>query len=408
MSVRFYIDYLAHATGVAISTYEVLKPEYSFNLSDMGTCSWNLALSQQRVDGGPIVQDEFAPKSRDYLLRGNDGIQNVKLQSGRLLDVGLESDTGLIACSGKDWLEYLDQPWYFGSSAGHGYQADLLTLKYSVDDIVKVFVATAGTDTPNVVFGSTQQKIINAILAHANLLSPGDIQYTANYAGTGWGQVLEYEIQFLDETTLLSHIQAVSSYADPLGFDFWCDWDKKIYFYSPRLVINPSSPAAQTILTLVYGVDPVVKVVWHNAGPKATRTVGKNSVNIWKERSFAGSISTYRDELEVIDLGQKFDSARTLAAIQHQVDVATDAVGSFDWNPQKDLTLTVLPDRLFPSSEVDGFKSMLGKAISFDSGNEFMPYHRINASYYIVSQTYRTDDDSGNFILDLGLQQIYG
>lgn len=396
MAVHLYIDNLAHG-GVVISTYEVIKPEYSLKLSDAGTCSWQVALSQERVGGGFLVADEFAPKATDYLLRVSDGIQNIKVQAGRLLDVGLESDQGVVQCSGSDWLEYLDQPMHFPAYT----TKNILTLT-ETDKLVDAYIAIAGSDDQNVTYNSTQQKIINKILATANALS--DITYTANYQGTGWSQVLEYQIPFLDETSMLSHIQAISSYADPLGFDFWCDWNKTIFFYSPRLT-QPSSVV--TILNLVYGVSPVIKVTWHNKGPKATRTVGKNPNNIWKERYFPGSISAYRDQLEIIDLGEKFAFGRTYAEIQHKIDVVTDAVGTNDWNPQKDLTLTVLPDRLFPSSEVAGFVPMIGNAISFDSGAEFMPYHRINATYWIVSQDYKPEDDSGDYVLDLGLQQIY-
>jgi hypothetical protein len=397
MGVHFYIDNLAHG-GSVISTYEVLQPQFTFNLSDAGTCSWDLALSQTQVNGTAITQDEFAPKKTDYRLRGNDGVQNLTLQAGRLLDVNLESDTGTISCSGKDWLEYLNQPWYFD-----GYQQSVFTLS---GGNVKAWVGVGGADTQLVSYNATQQKIIQEILTHANLLS--DIAYTANFSGSGWSTVLEYMINFLDETTLMSHIQAISDYAAPLGFDFWCDYNKQINFYSPRLVTNPTTPPpSQIAVSLTYGVDPVIKVNWHNAGPKATRTVGKNSVNLWKERSYAPTITTYRDELEVVDLGQKYDFGRSYAQIQNQIDIATDAQGSFDWNPQKDITLTVLPDRIFPASQVNGFRPMLGKVVYFDSAGAFLPYHRVNAYYYIVSQTYRTDDSSGNYVLDLGLQQVY-
>lgn len=403
MAVKLRIENLNHASGV-ISSYEVLQPDFNYTLNDSGTCAWKIALSQTNTSGVSIQPDEFGPKATDYLLRGDDGTHQVNLQGGRLLDVGLDSDTGIIECAGKDWLEYLNQPLYFGTHAGDGYQASVFTLGDApASRFVKVFVTAAGTDDAVLTYNATQQKVVQYILTQANLLS--DIAYAATFSGTGWSEVLEYEIHFLDETTLLSHIQAISAYADPLGFDFYIDWDKRIYFHAPRTVLNPSS--VTTILDLVYGMDAVVKVSWHNSGPKATRTVGKNSIGLWKERSFPASISAYRDELEIIDLGEKYDFGTTYAGIQHRVDVATDSIGTFDWNPQKDITLTVLPDKLFPLNEVLGFTNLVGQAISFDSGNLFAPYHRINAKYYIVSQTYRTDDDSGNYLMDFGLQQIY-
>lgn len=395
-SVELFIDYLDHS-GASVGSFAGLKPTWGYKLSEPGTCSWALALSQtQRNSTSPITQDMFAPKRNDYLLWADDGFQQIDLQSGRLLTVNLESDTGLIQCSGKDWLEYLDQPF------PHDYSITPQTMATQLDEVFAVFVATGGVDTANVKYNSTQQKIIQFILTRANALS--DITYVPNFQGSGWGEVLEYEFQFLDSTSMLSHIQAVSTYADPLGFDFWCDTDKTIFFYSPRLT-QPSSVV--TILDFVYGIDPVVKVVWNDTGPKATDTVGKNSINLWKKRSYPPSVSAFREELEIIELGQKFDFARTDTILQHQINVATDAVGSNDWNPQKDLTLTVLPDKLFPTSALAGYVSMVGNAVSFDSAGEFLPFHRINATYWIISQDYHTDDDSGNYVLDLGLQQIY-
>ncbi len=395
--ISLYIDNLAHG-GSVISTYQILQPTWDYVVNDAGTCTWKLAQSQTQVNGAPITSDEFAPKRTDYMLWASDGVNRRDLQAGRLLDVTLESDEGTITCTGKDWLEYLNQPYPFNS-----YGQSIYTLNPTTHQVIQVFVQVAGTDDQNVIYNATQQKIVNNIIAAANGLS--DITYTANFNGTHWSNVLEYQIPFLDETSMLSHLQAIASYSDPLGFDFTSFPNKSILFSSPRFVTNPSTPVI--LASFVYGSSPVTKVVWHNAGPKATITVGKNSINFWKQRSYAASVSTYRADLEIVDLGQKYDYGATASQIQSQINVATDSLGTLHWNPQKDITLTVIPDLIFDGYALGGYTSLIGGAISFDSTNAFSPYHRVNANYYIVSQSYRTDDSSSNYLLDLGLQQIY-
>jgi hypothetical protein len=392
--VKLYIDNVDHGGGV-ISTYQVEQPTYSFRLNDPGDCSWEIALSQTRVGGGNLIENEFAPKRTDYVLKTAAGTE---LQGGRLLSVGLESDTGLIKCSGKDWLEYLDQPWPFD------YSLTPETLAQNVDKVFKAYIDVAGTDTNNILYNITQQKILQNFITIANTLS--DITYNPVFFGTNWTEVMQYFIQYLDSTTILSHIKAIAALNDPLGFDFWCDWDKTIYFYSPRIVAHPSSVI--TAIDLAYNsTDPVVHVVWENHGPKATHTVAKNSGGIWKESIYTPSVDQFREFLEIIDLAERFNIATTATILKHLVAVGADAVGTLDRNPQKDLILQAIPERLFSGSEEGGFQSLVGQAISYDSVDEFAPYHRINAEYFVVTQDFKTEDDSGNFIVELGLQQIY-
>jgi hypothetical protein len=391
--MKLIIDYAVQGGGV-ISSYEAINPTWRYALNEAGTCSWGLAFSQTDLSNRPIAPDEFGPKRNDFILRTDTGTY---LQGGRLLSVTMDSESELIQCAGKDWLEYLDQPFPFD------YTQTINTLADNLDEVFRAYIVASGTDTVNVKYNVTQQKIIQNILDAANNLS--DIFYTPVFTGTGWTQVSHYEIPSLDETTMLGHIQAISAYADPMGFDFWCDWNQTINMHSPR-IITPNS--VTTILNLVWGVDPVVKVNWTNNGPKATRTVGKNSSNMWKERHFVNSIAQFRDYLEIVDFGERYNFALSDTALQHQIDVATDAVGTLDWNPQKELSITVIPERLFPGNPEAGFRPMVGSALSFNSGALFHPYHTVNASFYIVSQDYKTEDNGANYTMDFGLQQIYG
>lgn len=395
--IELFLTYSEQGDDVA--TYKVLTPSFSYKLKDAGDCSWRVALSQLDIEDNPITEDQFAPKRSDYMLRASTdgGASFTNLQGGRVLNVELENDIGVIGCSGQDWLEYLDQPYPFD------YSLTPATIGDNVDDVFRAFVTGAGTDTNNVKYNATQQKIINNILTAGSLLS--DISYSAVFTGPGWTEVLQYMIEYLDSTSMLSHIKAIGNLSDPFGFDFWCRWNKEIRFYSPRFVVDPNS--VSTLVDLSFGDECVVGVKWRNAGPRATRTVGQNGVGIWDESFYAPSISEFRDYLEIVELGEHFNYGKTQAEIQTAVNVATHAIGQKDRNPQKDLTLRVLPHLLIPGDEIAGYEQMIGKAISYNSLDEFAPYHQINADYWIVSQDYSTDDESGLYVLELGLQQIY-
>jgi hypothetical protein len=400
MPVELYIENMDH-NGLSISTYQVQKPNLSYKLRDMGSCAWEIALSQKNLAGNPITENEFASQKTDYMLKASEdeGATFSDLQGGRLLDVGLDSDTGVIQCSGKDWLEYLNQPFPFD------YSLDPTTINDANDNIFRAYVGAAGTDTSNVKYSSTQQSIIEDIINNnANFLS--DIAYSPNFLGTGWIEVLEYFFQIPDTTTILAHIQAIGALADPFGFDFWCESDKTIQFYAPRFVTSPSSVV--TLFDLVYGDEAVAKATWHNKGPKATDVVAKTSTGLWNQANpYPPSVEVYREFLAVEDLQDRFNIATNLASLQAFIAAGAAALAQLYRNPQKDLTLTVHPNLLFPTSELAGFETMVGQGMSYDSGIQFMPYHRINAVYWIVSQDYHSEDDSGNYLLDLGLQQIY-
>src|SRR5574337_1689109 len=102
--VKFYISNLAH-DGTLISTYECQELKYSFRVNDKGTISWSLAISQTDTNGVPIQPDEFGPKFTDYKLSlSTDGGTTLQpITSGFLWSVNLQSDSGLINCSGIDW-----------------------------------------------------------------------------------------------------------------------------------------------------------------------------------------------------------------------------------------------------------------------------------------------------------------
>ena len=72
--------------------------------------------------------------------------------------------------------------------------------------------------------------------------------------------------------------------------------------------------------------------------------------------------------------------------------------------PQKELRLTVRPDFIDGSDGSDGFLNILGEAVDVDYT---MPgYHRIDANFYVVGQSYYSEDGS-NFLLDYTLAQVY-
>jgi hypothetical protein len=82
----------------------------------------------------------------------------------------------------------------------------------------------------------------------------------------------------------------------------------------------------------------------------------------------------------------------------------TEYIGDYGRNPQRSITLTMQPEiDLVP----DWFSNQIGEVVHVDTGDWFLPYHRLDAFHWITKQTLKADD-VGNWTCDLELEQVYG
>ncbi|MEK9809924.1 MAG: hypothetical protein VW362_05720, partial [Candidatus Nanopelagicales bacterium] len=115
---------------------------------------------------------------------------------------------------------------------------------------------------------------------------------------------------------------------------------------------------------------------------------------------YAPSTATYRDWTIVRQLNRATSDLTDDDGIE---DMA-EGGGYQDRHPQKELRLTIKPDLVDPSDELAMFSNQCGQALNVDY--TYPGYHRIDADFYITSQTFYSDD-AGNFLCDLTLDQVY-
>jgi len=327
----------------------------------------------------------FGPKLTDYRIgvSKNNGNTWETVHAGFCAAVGLESDRSSVVVSGVDWLAWLEQPYRFNAYNSPGRTAA---------DVAKVWAMQG------------QQTIIDNLVANLwNGNASESVHITTAYEPAVWlDSIPAAYIIIGDNGSVLDHIKNTGSFNEPYGFEFWMDWNKVLTFASPRRTTY-NNAVANSLGKFSPSEDNLIKASWSNTGPIATTTIGKGFGLISDPPSiYAPSIAVYRDWWNIREFGQNV-KYKGLTTYQDFLQQITFSVGKHDRNPQKNLTITIQPEKF---TGADFFRNRVGEVIQVDSENMFMPYHRINAYYWIDTQTLASDG-VGNWTCTLKLEQAY-
>lgn len=379
-----------------VGTFNPIQPRFAYRINDIGDIAYSVALSNPQV-----TRDAFAPKRTHFRLQvSSDGAFWRNIMGGFHWPVGFSNEEGTVKLQGMDWLAYLDQPYWFDAYLFNaddliGPTKKIQALMNDPDSWAQTWIGQAGTDRPGVSYNATQQTIIQDMLDAVADGNDGTIKINTNFIGSEWSQVLDYQIMFQDDTTVLDHIRSLSSLDDPLGFDFFMNWDKTLVLYNA----TRSGPidSITTLYDITRSTPGLVSVDWQNNGPEATWSVmlGPGSPAWWSIKTYAPSVDTYGRWLKLNRLGGNYRMPK---------QIASAARGNLDRFPHKDLKITVMAETFDPVDATSLFAPLLGEALYVDL--DFPPYHRINANFWIIGQDFHTDD-AGNWLCDFSLQQIY-
>lgn len=373
MPISLWYDVVDH-DGDVLGTFPLEEPTVTYRLSEVSDCKLSVALSHPN-----LTQDLFAPKRTDFILKlsTDDGATFSELMGGICDPVGLKTRDERVRFGGVDWLSYLKQPYHF-----EGYAIDPDT--WVMNDIIKFWV------------NKSQQVIIQDVLDAMYDGTSETIQLTGIFSGTGWLQNIESQFIMIGDTTdALDFIRAVGGLVEPYGFDFTCDYDKKIYFYAPRRVTAES--AMPIALFTPSGENGLLEIDWQNNGPLSTAAVGMPTAALMKYHSYAPSRVMFRKWLEIIPLNEYYRS-------NLEVQQATNDIGGLHSNPQKENTITILPHYMDPFDETVGFYNHCGRVVYVDSEDAFLPYHVVDAPYVVTQQEIT---HQGDWVCKLTLDQIY-
>lgn len=385
MSVRFEVEILDNA-GDLVAVLDPINPRWSYVMKEPGALWCEFSMFHPSMS-----TDLFRPKINDFVLNMVvDESMVMPLMTGIVDSVNFKSETGTVEMTGRDYLMWLDQPWPFG---GYESFANITALLASTtaEDFTKQWSGAGG---------ATQETVVSDLIDP--LIAPGygdnTVLITPAFNGSAWSQSIDWSVYYGDSLSVLDHIRAISDVYTPRGFDFWMEWDKTLRLEGPRLI----DPAAVTPIYAFTSASNIVSIDWTNHGPTSTDIIGIGSGS--------GNVRGFYRKTDVDNVAQ-FRRWRSIVNFQSpSSDLTSDNLlatlvesGEF-LEPQKELRLTVKPDFIDGSDGSDGFLNILGEAVDVDYT---MPgYHRIDANFYVVGQSYYSDDGS-NFLLDYTLAQVY-
>jgi hypothetical protein len=211
--------------------------------------------------------------------------------------------------------------------------------------------------------------------------------------------------------TVLGKIREISELKEPLGYEYMMDYDKTLYVFSGRqFTATPEYILPLTsVASFAPSLDNIIKMKWLNKGPIATTTIGA-PIGFPARKGYSTyepSALTYRDWWQIVKVGGLKNIISNPTG--DYVDAYTDAYGTRDRFPQKDLTITFDPTAVpvdYPDPEIFWFKDRTGWIIHVDSEDWWVDYWRVNDYFWIVDQTL-TCDDTGNWTCTCTLEQTY-
>lgn len=385
--IRFEVDHVDH-TGALISTHTPVGStlRWTNRNQDYGLLQYEVAYSDPEV-----TTDGWAAKRTDvelWLVTEPD--QNRYLVWAGLHDAAnlRLTDRGTIFVSARDWLWWTDQPYPFPA-----YEAETL-------DSLIATNAWPGL-LYNAIDGDTIEDVIVALLDPITDGTAEQVDLVPDFQGPAFAEPIYWRVDFTDSQTILGHLRALASLADPQGFDFFCDVDKLVRFSGPRLQ-DPAT--ASPIFSFTSPDNGIVEIDWTNFGPAAINTVavasGAGNARRWSRKTYAPSEALYRDWTIVRPITRYTQSLTD----EDGIGYFAEGGGYLDRHPQKRLFMTIKPDIVDPSDPTAMFFNQIAQVIDVDY--QFPVYHRVDANFYIVAQEF-FGDGAGNYFCHLSLDQIY-
>lgn len=335
-----------------------------------------------------VTRDGFAPKRTDFALR--EGV--IDLMVGHLWSVRYPLDEEQVEVSGRDYLQWLDQP-------------PLLAFDYTEPDYVaqyetiKVF-STVTTDA--LTETNTLQDILDWLIEVLTTASPQQLILLPEYTGTAFSEVVAGYIERSPSISVLQVLQEIAQLGAPLGFDFWAAPDRTIQFVGPRRT-DPSS--ISPIYSFTDEGDDIVDGEFVNDGPVAAeilfmegsggaKRVGYkyHSATADQFRRWGATVMLDGGDVQTFHIGGDTEMVLRAQASQNRLMF-----------PQRQLALTIRPENGF------GFENRVMEAVDVDWEKYPTSYHRVDSFWWITSQTYYIADEgdmAGEWLCDLGLEQI--
>lgn len=382
-SFKYEVEIFDNAGGL-VTTLDPVDLRYEFVMKEPGSIWASFAMSDPNMS-----TDVFRPKINDFALNLLVDGTPLTLMTGIVDAVNFRSEVGSVEMMGRDYLMWLDQPFAFDAYEDFTTVAALIA-GATAEDFTKQWASASGATIEDVV-----NDLAEPLLAPAYGTNTPAISLAFN--GPAFAEEIDWSVYFSDSTSVLDHLRALSDAYDPIGFDFWME-DLTLRLEGPRLI----DPSAVTPIYGFYDATTILDIDWTNNGPRTTDVFGFGSgsgnVRSFARKTDADNVAQFRHWRSIVNFNSPANDLTSTNIITNLVD------GGEYLEPQKELRLRVRPDFIDGTESADGFINMLGEAVDVDYS---MPgYHRIDAQFYVVGQSYSMIDGH-NHVLDLTLAQIY-
>lgn len=404
MKACIYVEYLAHDGQPVWGPFLAERLEWTNQLGSQGPGT----MSHFTPYGFPgLTHAIVAPKRNDYKLKfTEDGGQLFwDVQGGFLWDTNLSTDDPLgPEFSGVTWDAWLDNPVA---------QDRTITMQEIQDDASLLTDMWWGTPLSPYNWwnngSGVNQTVIITDLIDSVLDGPDAIAFSIVFNGSRWINVpgkidgrsagQPYVIDPWDTSSIRQHINNIAALGDPWVANFTCEPDQTLIFFFMK-----NKDPNQDIIPdyLVNSVDQIAQIDWTEHGPAGTYVTGwaSGSMKRWYTTTHIPSEEKFRRWRTNHLIGMRGQGYIT----QEQIEEGTKAYA--DKFPQRDLSLTIYPDKLDPYNRLTGFTNLCGKIVQFEWDTIPFTFRSPNGIFYIISQHFHADE-AGNWLCDLGLQQIY-
>lgn len=372
----------------------------------VGNCSWQISFSAKDEDNATIVIPPAPPEYVPFIGPYRDYFRlrygNVAIVAGPIVSTETKIGDDFVSVSGKTWEHYLERWQYpFDPRVTPSDPVDH-TQDYQFPNSLMNNEGGPGSGQPLAGTGLAYEcyqrdivLIISDILSQTmNAVPYRHIFDLSNFASGLSGIHANYQLSLGDQTYMDALIGQLADIGQ--GLDWWITHYGKFYWASPFRFGNPATP---TLALTVDSTTPlgVGALGFGNNGPVATHVFGKGA-GFATQTTMARAYGYGPAQAKYSRLDKMYD----FGDFRHKQALTdrTERQLSLDLQPQHTIPLQLDP------SQIPNFWSTIRKGraiwITYDLGSNY-----IDSLHQIVSWSARDENNSGNMLVDLTLQQRY-
>lgn len=389
------------SAGSFISVYPE-NPEFDGMIRGAGNLSFEISYSAEDQDGNLVVTDpsppDYVPFIGPYRSYYRLRCGNICIQAGVITQTSTTLGSDFMSITGKTW-ENIWERWQFQFDPRDAHVNDyVFANSFQNDELV-----ASGTQTPTgYVYQAGHRDVISI---WSDLMSemmngvPYRIRFDiSNLAGLSTVKT-DYQLSLGDSTTLASLIDQLAGTGQ--GFDWWCSWNRKVYWGSPYRFGPTSAPS------IFYYVDStdfdsgfLDSMAFTNSGVEATHVLGKGAglasqTQLGRAYGYGPAQVAYSRLDADYDFGDVRNVSQIVSKTQKQLGLALQ--------PKHEIPFTVDPG-LYPSGPMSFWSEWrTGRAVWITMP---MGYHRIDSAQQLKSYSARMNNE-GNITVDWTIEQIY-